>query len=584
MKADLMATAGQEILIKDAMVFLFAAGVAVPAFRFVKLPAVVGFMLTGVALGPFGLGQLAHDYPLLEYISISEPSAAAPFAELGVLFLLFLLGLEFSFEKLWGLRKTVFGVGGLQAGLSALALTSLLMLTLGLDPTLAAICGFAMALSSTAIVMQLLVENKTAATPVGRTSFGVLLFQDILVAPILIFVGLVSLNTDAGLANVLIRALIQGLVALAIIFVVGKFLLKHIFRAVAVAGGRDFLLALTLFTVVGAAAITASAGLSLALGAFLAGLLLGETEFKHQTEVDLEPFKGILLGLFFMTVGMGLNLPSILGNPVFILVGLVALLSLKLLIAYLSTRVFGNSVKTSLETAFLLAPAGEFAFIVIAAAMTGGLIDVELASLLSAIAGLSMLLTPALAKLGNVLANAIQTNDTQSTPEAYDLSDKKGHVLLAGYGRVGQVVARMLNAQKAEVVALDLDARLVAQARDSGIRAYLGDAARSELVKSAGIEGAALFIATTNNPAEIERMVEAIRAIRPDIPILARAHDQEHANKLERAGANLVVPEVVEAGLQLAGAALTEFGYERETVRGLIAYERDGEYHRPDEA
>ena len=309
-----MAEPGHEILIKDAIVFLFAAGVVVPVFRYLKLPAVVGFMLSGIALGPYALGSLAHSHPFLEYFSISEPEAAAPFAELGVLFLLFLLGLEFSFEKLWGLRRAVFGAGGLQAAISALVI-GLIAWQIGLPAEAAIICGLALALSSTAIVMQLLIEQKQAAQPVGRAALSVLLFQDILVAPILIFVGFVNIEAGTNLSTVLLEALVNGVIAIIVILVIGRFGLRRMFRLAAAAGGRDFLMALTLLTVVGAAAITATAGLSLALGAFLAGLLLGETEFKHQTEVDLEPFKGILLGLFFMTVGMSLNLPSILSQP-----------------------------------------------------------------------------------------------------------------------------------------------------------------------------------------------------------------------------------------------------------------------------
>ena len=579
-----MATPGHEILIKDAMVFLFAAGVAVPVFRSAKLPAIVGFMLSGIALGPYALGALTETWPILEYISISEPAAAAPFAELGVLFLLFLLGLEFSFPKLWGLRRTVFGVGGLQAGLSATLIAGVLIWVMKMDAALAIVCGLALALSSTAIVMQLLVDNKDAVQPVGRTSFGVLLFQDILVAPILIFVGLLNLQSGEQLSTVLIRALIQGLIAVAVIFLFGKFVLRRVFRIVAMAGGRDFLMALTLLTVVGAAAITASAGLSLALGAFLAGLLLGETEFKHQTEVDLEPFKGILLGLFFMTVGMGLDLPAIFASPLVIVAGVLGLLAIKLFVAFTAVRLFNPSSSLSLETAFLLAPAGEFAVVVITAAKATGTLPPELATPLSAIAGVTMLLLPLMALIGKQIVKKLQPK-TPVAGFAEDYSVKDGHVLIAGFGRVGQVIARILTRQSAEVVALDNDAKLVSNARDTGLRAYLGDADRREILHAAGLQGAALFIITVNNPKIVEPIVRTVRSLRPDIPIIARAHDQEHAARLQAAGANYVIPEVVETGMQLAGEALHQFGYDSETVRDLLAFERDAEYHHiPEDA
>lgn len=574
-----MATGGEEILIKDAMVFLFAAGVAVPFFRFLKLPAVIGFMVSGLALGPFGVGMLAEHWPVLEYISISEPEAAAPFAELGVLFLLFLLGLEFSFEKLWALKKTVFGVGGMQASVSALSLAAIAFWLIIPDPSVAIVCGLALALSSTAIVMQVLVEEKIAAKPVGRTSFGVLLFQDILVAPILIFVGLLNIGEGANLTSVLLQAFIQGVIAIAVIFFIGKFVLRRLFKMVAIAGGRDFLMALTLLTVVGAAAITASAGLSLALGAFLAGLLLGETEFKHQTEVDLEPFKGILLGLFFMTVGMGLDLPAIASQPLTIVLGLVILISVKLVAAYGAVRILNKDNAVAIESAFLLAPAGEFAFVVVATASATGILPSEIAAPLTAIAGLSMLCIPAMSKIGQFLAKKTLPDDAPVAEEVKDFSDHQGHVLLAGFGRVGEVVARILSQESADVVALDMNARLVSNAREAGYRAYLGDASRPELLHSVGLEGASVFIITVDNPQITEMLVRSVRAVRPDIPILARAHDALHATELERAGANYVVPEVVETGLQLSGNALRSFGYEYETVRALLATEREEAYH-----
>ena len=573
-----MAEPGHDILIKDTLVFLFAAGVVVPVFRYLKLPAVVGFMIAGIALGPFALGSLTGQYHWLEYVSISEPAAAAPFAELGVLFLLFLLGLEFSFEKLWGLRRAVFGAGGLQAGISALAIGGAAWL-IGLSPAAAIICGLALALSSTAIVMQLLIEQKQAAQPVGRAALSVLLFQDILVAPILIFVGFVNLEAGANITAVLLEALFNGVVAILVILVIGRFGLRRMFRLAAAAGGRDFLMALTLLTVVGAAAITATAGLSLALGAFLAGLLLGETEFKHQTEVDLEPFKGILLGLFFMTVGMSLDLPSILSQPLVILGGLVALLLAKLLIGFAALRFFAGPTPMSIEAAFLLAPAGEFAFVVIAAATAIGALPAEPAGLMAAIAGLSMLLIPVLGKLGTLIAARMRGEEPAHVLEE-DFSELEGHVIIAGFGRVGQAVARIIGAEEAEIVALERSAYNVARARDAGWRAFLGDAARPEILHSAGAEGASLFVVTVDDVNDAEAMVKAFHQLRPEVPIIARARDREHAARLQEAGARDVIPDAIESGLQMAGRTLHQFGYDEETVRDRLAAERDEEYRR----
>ena len=571
-----MAGHGHEILIKDAVVFLFAAGVVVPVFRALKLPAVVGFMLAGVILGPFAVGQLAQERPLLEFISISEPSAAQPFAELGVLFLLFLLGLEFSFERLWALRRAVFGAGGMQASLSALAIGAAVYL-FGWPAEAAIICGLALALSSTAIVMQVLIEQKRAMQPEGRASLSVLLFQDMLVAPILIFVGFLNLDTDAGLSTVLFEALLNGLAGVAVIILIGRYALKHMFRLAAEMGGRDFLMALTLLTVVGAAAITASAGLSLALGAFLAGLLLGETEFKHQTEVDLEPFKGLLLGLFFMTVGMSLDLPVILSQPGLILGGLVALLVIKLVIAFVALRLFAGPTPLSLESSFLLAPAGEFAFVVISAALATGVLAGERAGLMAAIAGLSMVLIPVLGRLGQMLATVTAPKTTENDAEE-DFTDMQGHVIIAGFGRVGQAVARVLVAEDAQIVALENDPTIVRKARAEGWKTYLGDATRPEILSSAGVEGAGLLIVSANEYHGAESIVKALRKMRPDVPIVARARDKGHAQQLKDAGATHVIPDAIESGLQMAGRSLAEFGYDEETVRDRLAAERDDAY------
>lgn len=569
---------GYEVLVKDALIFLFAAGVVVPVFRYLRLPSVVGFILAGVVLGPYALGSLAHVQPLLEYVSISDPEAAAPFAELGILFLLFLLGLEFSFEKLWSLRRAVFGAGGLQSMLSAAAIAGAVYWA-GLPAEAAIICGLALALSSTAIVMQILVEQKRVTRPIGRTAMSVLLFQDILVAPILIFIGFLAMAEEASVSAVLIEAVVNGLIAVAFIMLVGRFALRPVFRLAAQMGGRDFLMALTLLTVVGAATITASAGLSLALGAFMAGLLLGETEFKHQTEVDLEPFKGLLLGVFFMTVGMALDLPSLVTQPGLILGGLAALLVTKFLIAFLACRLFAGDRLVSLETASLLAPAGEFAFVVVAAAGAAGVLDAGTSGNIAAIAGLSMLLIPVLGRLGGLAVSRLES-DEPATHLDTDFSGLKGHVIIAGFGRVGQTVARILHEEDTEIVALERSAVRLAKARQQGWQVFLGDAARPEILQSAGADGARLFVVTVDDVAAAEAMVASFHKRHPDVPIVVRARDHEHATRLRRAGASQVIPDAIESGLQMAGRALAEFGYDEETVRNRLAAERTEEYRR----
>lgn len=569
---------GQEVWLKDALVFLVAAGVIVPLLRLVRISSVLGFLLAGIALGPFGLGAQTEQWAVLEFVTISDPAAAAPLAELGVLFLLFLIGLELSPAKLWTMRRLVYGVGGLQAGVSAVVIAAILY-AYGMTSAAAIVGGLALALSSTAIVMQLLIEERRAASSTGQTSLAVLLFQDLLVAPILILTGFLTRNSEASLARALMEALVEGALALIIIVVIGRLGLRHVFRFAAQAGGRDFLMALTLLTVVGAAMLTASAGLSLALGAFLAGVLLGETEFKHQAQIDLEPFKGLLLGLFFMTVGMGLDLASIADDAVIVLAGLIVLLVVKSVIAWFACRLVTGNRSLSFETAFLLAPAGEFAFVILAAGASGALFEPRDQTLIAAIAGLSMLLTPLFARVGSFIANR-QARSVEAAPDNIDFVDLSGHVVIAGFGRVGRAIAQILKTENAETVAVELKPSVVARERANGWRIYYGDAARPEFLQQIGGAQARMFVVTVDDPDGAEAIVRAIREMRRDATVLARASDVDHARRLLAAGASFVIPDAIEAGLQLAARALEEFGYAGETVRDRLAAERSDAYTR----
>ena len=567
---------GYEIWLKDAVVFLIAAGVVVPLFRLFKLSSVLGFLIAGLALGPFALGGLAERFAVLEWVTISEPEAAKPFAELGVLFLLFLLGLELSFQRLWQLRRAVFGAGGLQAFGSA-AVLGVACFIIGQTAPTALVIGLALALSSTAIVMQIMAEERRTAAPVGRASLSVLLMQDILVAPILILVGFLTRDSGADIGAALLSALFQGVLALAWILLLGRLVLRPVFRLVAKAGGRDLLMALTLAVVVGASMLTAGAGLSLALGAFLAGLMLGETEFKHQAEIDLEPFKGLLLGVFFMTVGMGLDLGAVWQNVGLVLAGLVCMLIVKGLLVYLACRLFAGDHRLSLEAAFLLAPAGEFAFVILATANAGDVIPAETATMVAAIAGLSMLLTPALAAIGRKLATRSEEGVGQ-TELPSDLVDLEGHVIIAGFGRVGRTMARVLETENVTMIALDMNAEKVAKGREEGWPVFYGDAGRAEFLERAGAARADMFVVTVDDAQKASDMVRAARNLRPDALIIARGRDRRHAVELAAAGASHVTLETAEAALQLAGRALEDLGLSADIVRDRLAAEREDVY------
>jgi K+:H+ antiporter len=568
-----------EIWLKDVAVFLVAAGIVAPLFRVFKQSAVLAFLLAGVLLGPFGLGRLVSDFSWLHFITISDPHAVEPMGEAGILFLLFMLGLELSFGRLWALRKDVFGLGAVQVLVSA-ALIGAACFFLGVPPAASTIIGLGLALSSTAIVMQMLVEGRAVASPTGRTTFSVLLFQDLMVAPILILIGFLGIR-GGDVIPTLLQAVIGGAFAIGFIGLVGRFAVRPAFQLAAASGGREMMLALTFLAVLGASAATAYAGLSLALGAFLAGLLLGETEFKTQIEIDLEPFKGLLIGLFFMTVGMGIDPLEFAASWPIILGGTLAVILLKALLAYCGARLFGKPRHISIQIATLLGPAGEFAFVVLGAATAAAVVDLQTAALITAIAGLSMIVSPFIARAGNALSRRLMPLDMDVDGNA-EANEFDGHVIIAGYGRVGRILANLIQEENAEIIAIDTNPKRIRQCRKDGIDALFGDAGRIDMLKKVGIDRAAQFIVTVDDPDKAERVVSTIRTRRKDAPITARAVDREHADALVAAGASHVIHEAAEAALQLAYQALQDFGMTSDSARARIAHAREEIYGDPE--
>jgi CPA2 family monovalent cation:H+ antiporter-2 len=550
--------------LKDTLVFLAAAGLVVPLFHRARIGAVLGFLCVGIAVGPYGFGRLAADFPWLRYLTIEDRARVEPFAELGVLFLLFLIGLELSLARLWSLRRYVIGIGAVQFLLSALVLR-VGMWAMGVSTSNAIVLGLCLAMSSTAIVMQLLEEQGRSATQVGRIALAVLLFQDLMVAPVLFGVEILG-RGERDVVPALAIAVLQAAVVLVAIVGAGRYLLQPIFRSVARTGSRDLIMAITLFVVVGVAAETGAVGLSSALGAFLAGLLLSETEYRHHIEIDIAPFKGLLIGLFFISVGMTIDLRVVWSNVGVILAAVAALLVVKSVVLFAASRVFRVSVATAAEVAVLLAQGGEFAFIVIALARSSGLIAGELAQLATAVVGISMMVTPLCAVGGRWLGRRLQHLDHRHHMPAESASELRDHVVIGGYGRVGQTVARLLAAENVPFIALDINGELVAEWRKRGHSCFFGDAGRPELLARVGAAEARAFVVTVNARQSAERMVAAARKGRPDAPVFARALDVDHAVRLLELGAVDVIPEAVEASLQLGGRLLESLGLSEEAV------------------
>lgn len=563
--------------LNDAIVFLVAAGLIVPFFHRARIGAVLGFLIAGVVVGPFGLGRLAESHPWIRFVTIDDPAQVEPFAELGVIFLLFLLGLELSFERLWSLRRYVLGVGAVQVGASALAIGAGAYV-LGAEAGASIILGACLALSSTAVVMQLLSEQHRTATSVGRISLSVLLFQDLMVVPILFIVGALGRGGGgAGLTLGLAWAVLQATLVVAVMAVMGRFLLRPLLRFVGKTGSRDLIMAITLLIVAASASMTGASGLSAALGAFLAGVLLSETEYRHHIEVDLDPFKGLLLGLFFVTVGMTIDPSVLIAQLGLIIPAAIALMAAKAAILYGVSRAFKISGASAGEVSLLLAQAGEFAFVVLGIGRASGLLTAELAQFATVLVGVTMAATPLIALLARETGRRLDRAEHASEELGAELADVQDHVVIGGFGRVGQMVARALEEENVPYVALDANGGLAAEFSMAGRMVYYGDASRGELLERAGAERARAVVVTIDNRVVAERMVRTVAERWPKLTIIARAKDASHAARLAQCGAYDVIPETVEASLQLAGRVLEAADLPAEAVSERLALIREEE-------
>ncbi len=455
--------------LREALVFLVFAGVLIPLLQRLRINQVLGFLVVGVVVGPHGLGQWSGQWPWLAAVTFNDASGVSQLAELGVLFLMFMIGLELSTQRLWALRQRVFATGGAQVVLSA-AVIGGLALAFGNAWQPALVLGLVLALSSTAVVMQLLTQRQALATPMGQAVFSVLMLQDLVVVPLLILIDLLGPEAGEHIGAILGMTVLKSVGAVLLIFVVGRRLIQPVFRAFASRHQPEVFVALTLLTTMGIASLTEAAGLSLALGALLAGLLLAETEYRHEVEVTIEPFKGLLMGLFFMSVGMGLDLRAVAQEPLWVPLSVVGLITIKALVVGLLFRWSGLSWGRSLEGGLLLGQGGEFAFIVVGYAATAGLMTSPVSQFILLVVGLSLLITPVLARWGTLLGDRLDARLTPPTQAAKEeLPDyQSGHVVLAGFGRVGQLTADVLRGQGVPFIALEQDANVVAQWRAPG--------------------------------------------------------------------------------------------------------------------
>ena len=563
-----------EAWLKDVLVFLVAAGLIVPLFHRARVGAVLGFLLIGVAVGPYGFGALAADYPWLRYLTIEDRARAEPFAELGVMFLLFMIGIEMSVERLWSLRRFVAGIGSVQFLLSAVAFGAALSL-LGAPGSAAIILGLGLAMSSTAVVMQLLEEQGRTATPLGHVAIAVLLFQDLMVAPVLFGAEILARGGDVALG--LARALLVAAAAIAVILVAGRFVMRPLFSVAGRTGSRELIMAMTLLMVIGVATATGYVGLSTALGAFLAGVLLSETEYRHQIEIDVAPFKGLLVGLFFITVGMSIDVRVVWNAIGTILLAVAVLLVVKAVILYGACRLFGVALGVTVEAAILLAQAGEFAFIVIALGRITGLVPGEFAPGRDR-GGRHQHDAHAVPRDGRPRDRGTDCADRASRPHAAGPPGRAYRSRHHRRLRPGGTAYRPTAASgERSVRRARHQCRAGKRRLKRGETVFFGDAARGEFLHRAGAAGARAFVVTVNSPRAAERMVAAAHKERPDAPVFARARDPAHAARLLRLGAAEVTPETVEASLQLGARVLEGLGVSDDAIARRVDNMRRGE-------
>jgi len=561
--ADVAVAAASGIDLIQVVALLAAGVIAVPLFKRAGLGSVLGYLAAGLAIGPFGLRLIA------------DPEAILHVSELGVVLFLFIVGLEMEPSRLWSLRKQIFGLGALQVVLCGVLLTGAGILC-GFSPAVAFVAGMGFVLTSTAIVMQLLTERGDLATPAGQKIVSILLLEDLAIVPLLAIVALISPQAKdiVGATPVWLSILI-AIGCVAALNLIGRWVLNPVFRILANAQAREVMTAAALLVVLGAALLFQFGGLSMAMGAFLAGVLLSTSTFKHQLEADIEPFRGILLGLFFLAVGMSLDITVVASNWRILILTVVAYMAVKGGAIFILARLLKSSVADALERALLMAQGGEFAFVLYTTAAASGLISAEQQAIFSATVIISMVLTPLTIQALRLLPRPGESLEGIESPDGLT-----GDVLIIGFGRFGQIAAQALLAKGHKLSLIDTDTEMIRVAAQFGAKVYYGDGTRLDILRAAGIEKLDMVIIAIDKRDQATKIAELIRAEYPLVKVMARAFDRGHALELVKVGVDYQIREVFESALVLSGEALKELGASDEEVAELIEAVRDRDRQR----
>ncbi|QIG80039.1 cation:proton antiporter domain-containing protein [Stakelama tenebrarum] len=553
----------------DALVILGAAGIVIPAFTRFRISPVIGFILVGVLVGPAGLGALVGDYPWLYHVTISDPHAIEPFAEFGVILLLFAIGLELSFKRLWALRQLVFGVGVAELLVSGLLLGIGIHL-LGQSWGGAIGLGLALALSSTAIVLPI----AGTTSPVGRAAFAMLLFEDVALVPIIFLLGAISpMAVDDGVGS-LLRVILLGGVVITVLIVAGRYLVPQLFAQAARTKSPELFLAASLLVVIVASLATSVVGLSPIVGALIAGMMIAETEYHTEVEAITAPFRGLALGVFLITVGMRLDLRLVAMNWTTLLGAILAVMLVKVAVTTALLKLNGVRTGTAAETGVLMASPSETTLIVLGVAAGADLILPSTAAFWTTVTAIGLTITPLLAKAGQIISRTIENQSNEGEPVPEITPEGPGTVVI-GFGRVGRTVADMLKAHDLPYTAVDADIDNVTAARRNGYHVLFGNVTRSEFVDMLNLGRATALVLTMDDPVLTVRLTRRVRNWVPDLPVITRARDSNHAAELYKAGATDAVPETLESSLQLSEAVLIDLGIAAGPVIASIHDKRD---------
>jgi CPA2 family monovalent cation:H+ antiporter-2 len=538
----------------DALVILGAAGIVIPAFARFRISPIIGFILVGLLVGPAGLGAMTDRMPWLSYITISNPEAVEPFAEFGIVLLLFSIGMELSFRRLWTMRRLVFGVGAAEVILSALLIGTALHI-IGQSLTGSVALGLALALSSTAIVLPLV----GTTSQVGRSALAMLLFEDVAIVPIIFALGAMAPYADAEGVDGLMNTIIIGAGVVAAMLVGGRFILPRLFAQAARAKSPELFLAASLLVVIVASLATTAVGLSGLMGALLAGILIAETDYRSEVEVITAPFRGLALGIFLITVGMSVDMRLVASNWGTILLAVVGVLLVKAVVTTALLRLNGARMGVAAEAGVLMSSPSETTLIVLGAAAAAQLIRPETAAFWQIVTALGLTITPLLAMLGRFAGRRVDDAAAVEFPVA-GASPGDAPVIIIGFGRVGKLIAEMLTAHGRRYLAVDSDVDSVAASRRAGLPVIFGDVSRPELIDRLNLGHASALVLTMDAPVLTVRLIKKVRAWGPGLTIVARARDAAHAAELYRAGATDAVPETLESSLQLSEAVLVDLG------------------------